>query len=167
MFHTWERICGFNFGWLTCLAFFSFWLRNLHLSCKRQLWAIMQPSFVKISTTGLWGICFVHCDRIQNQTKLHTVFLGMTEGQVLVICFLLKTRWNTQRKLETVIIILLLWRLLYVADDENDNATSPSSIWKVGLSHDVVFWGDFLVWNDVSEQCFHTHDLDDTGLYFK
>lgn len=56
---------------------------------------------------------------------------------------------------------------MYVADDENDNTTSPSSIWKVDLSHDVVFWGDFLAWNNVFEQCLHMHDLDDTWLYFK
>lgn len=42
--------------------------------------------------------------------------------------------------------------------------TLPSSINKVGLGQNVVFWGDFLAQNNISQQCLYTYDLCKTEL---
>lgn len=54
MFHTWERICGFNSGWLTCLAFFFLFNSETSISvakgssgllCNQVLWKLAQQGF--------------------------------------------------------------------------------------------------------------------------
>lgn len=38
----------------------------------------------------------------------------------------------------------------------------PGTINKVGLGQNVVFWGDFLAHNNISQQCLHTYNLNNT-----
>lgn len=42
--------------------------------------------------------------------------------------------------------------------------TLPSTIIKVGFGQNVVFCGDFLAQNNISQQCLHTYNLSDTEL---
>lgn len=42
--------------------------------------------------------------------------------------------------------------------------TLPGAINKVGLGQNVVFWGDFLAQNNISQQCLNTYNLNDIEL---
>lgn len=44
------------------------------------------------------------------------------------------------------------------------SVTLPGTINKVGLGQNVVFRGDFLAQHNISQQCLHTYNLDDTKL---
>lgn len=40
----------------------------------------------------------------------------------------------------------------------------PGAISKVGFGQNIVFWGDFLAQNNISEQRFHTHNLKENSV---
>lgn len=61
---------------------------------------------------------------------------------------------------------IVLQEILFVGEDKIIilSITLPSTINKVGLGQNVVFWGDFLAQNNISQQSLHTYNLNDTEL---
>ena len=101
------------------------------------------------------------------ERDVRTFFPNMFEGQVLEISSLQKICWKVQRKINpnnncaSFFKGYSKWMMMKMT---MLSITLPSTIIKVGPGQDVVFWGNFLVQNNISQQSLHTYNLSETEL---